>query len=268
MTRARLNRSSTEERPPATATVGPHVSVIVGEYIARPPVTSPFHKIILGRNARITTQRHSLEVVGALAIPAGIPHASNALPGETLAAVFLDAERYRLQDIERLAQAWRTFIPREDDPIQLFEDIFRVPAPRMDRRIEAALAHFEAGASVAETAGRVRLSASRFTHLFTERIGMSPRDWRQWLLMRKALLGLYTGQSATAAAFDAGFADGAHLARTCRALAGVTPSEIASCHTQFVTERRTVIDCADVRAATGPASVATTVLAALTADRR
>jgi AraC-like DNA-binding protein len=239
-------------------------SALVATGVGGAIVACPNHRVIVGKRARVITARGSLPLLGALAIPAGTPHELQCDESETVASVFLDVQRYRFKDAQRLAEAWRKFVPASDASVGLFEEAYKIDQPRIDRRVDRALLCFGAGASLGETACLVRLSESRLTHLFREQIGMSARDWRRWLLMRKALFALYTGQSASAAAHFSGFADGAHLSRTCRALTGVTPSEIATHDTIFVTARGSVVDCTKLRAArTGPVTdvVATALFA-------
>lgn len=48
--------------------------------------------------------------------------------------------------------------------------------------------------------------------------------WRRWLRLQHALAAVQAGASLTAAAHAAGFADSAHLTRSCRAMFGITPS--------------------------------------------
>ena len=264
MKSARLTRAAANGRLPGSATIGSMASAIVGT-VSEPLAVTPLnHRIVIGKDLRVvipsTRGTGSSAVHGALAIPAGTTHALHARPDEPLAAIFLDAQHYRFEDAQRLAEAWRKFVPAQDAPIDLFDDIGGVfPRRRMDRRLERAFDCLSVGAGVAETARRVSLSESRLTHLFSERVGISPRQWRRWLLLRKAMFALFTGQSATAAAYFAGFADAAHLSRTCRALTGATPGQLGELATTFVTPRGRVLECAKLRGANqGPVTGAVT----------
>jgi AraC-like DNA-binding protein len=78
--------------------------------------------------------------------------------------------------------------------------------------------------SLREVAARVALSASRLGHLFTEQVGVPYSVWRRWLRLQRALAAVQAGASLTAAAHAAGFADSAHLTRSCRAMFGITPT--------------------------------------------
>jgi AraC-like DNA-binding protein len=80
---------------------------------------------------------------------------------------------------------------------------------------------------LAEIASRVGLSASRLGHLFAEQVGVPYPVWRRWLRLQLALTAIQGGASLTAAAHTAGFADSAHLTRSCRAMFGITPSDAA-----------------------------------------
>ena len=70
------------------------------------------------------------------------------------------------------------------------------------------------------------LSASRFSHLFTQSVGIPFRRYLLWLRLQRAAGALLTGQSITSATYGAGFSDAAHLSRTFRRMLGTSPSEI------------------------------------------
>lgn len=69
---------------------------------------------------------------------------------------------------------------------------------------------------------KCNLSESRFLHLFTEQIGIAWRPYLLWRRMLCALQYLVNGQSATKAAYAAGFSDSAHLSRTFKSMFGMT----------------------------------------------
>lgn len=72
------------------------------------------------------------------------------------------------------------------------------------------------GWKASEVAAQLALSESRFLHLFSEEMGIA---WRPYLLWRRiicAIQAIVQGQSATQAAYLAGFSDSAHLSRTFR----------------------------------------------------
>jgi AraC-like DNA-binding protein len=78
--------------------------------------------------------------------------------------------------------------------------------------------------SLEEVAREVRLSPSRFRHLFVEHTGMPMRTYVLWRRLLRVWSLLVHGESLTDAAHVAGFADSAHLSRTARAMFGLPPS--------------------------------------------
>lgn len=84
----------------------------------------------------------------------------------------------------------------------------------------------ESSPSVGEIAADVRLSESRFSHLFTEQVGVSVRRYQLWLRLREAIHLLAAGGSLTDTAHEAGFSDSSHLTRTFRQMLGIAPSAL------------------------------------------
>lgn len=114
------------------------------------------------------------------------------------------------------------------------------PLPERDERIDAALGLIrtlpEKKISLAELAARVHLSESRFIHLFTEYVGIPPRRYLLWARLMDALEAAFRGENLTEAAYNAGFADSAHLSRTFKRMFGRAPSFLAAAdeNSQFV----------------------------------
>ncbi|ORW02411.1 hypothetical protein AWC13_04045 [Mycobacterium kubicae] len=77
-----------------------------------------------------------------------------------------------------------------------------------------------------DVAGRIGWSTARLTHLFTDQVGLPLRRYVLWLRLMTALRAVADGADLTAAAHAAGFADSAHLTRTCRAMFGLAPSAL------------------------------------------
>jgi AraC family transcriptional regulator len=98
--------------------------------------------------------------------------------------------------------------------------------PRVSRGIKNLLAEQENQLSVGEVAANVALSESRFSHLFTEQIGVPVRRYQLWIRLRNAIHLLAKGISLTNTAYEAGFADSAHLTRTFRQMLGIAPSAL------------------------------------------
>jgi AraC-like DNA-binding protein len=102
------------------------------------------------------------------------------------------------------------------------------PSVVADERILRAVAyintHLDHSLTLEEVAAEACLSPSRFRHLFVEQTGMALRPyilWRRFLWVWELLMA---GESLSAAAHVAGFADAAHLTRTSRRMFGFPPS--------------------------------------------
>ncbi|GIH79899.1 putative transcriptional regulator, AraC family protein [Planobispora longispora] len=76
-----------------------------------------------------------------------------------------------------------------------------------------------------DLAARSGVSASRLGHLFAEHLHLPYPAWRRWARLLHAVEAVRGGATLTEAAHAAGFADSAHLTRTCRAMFGITPSQ-------------------------------------------
>jgi AraC family transcriptional regulator len=78
--------------------------------------------------------------------------------------------------------------------------------------------------SLAQAAALSHLSPSRFRHLFVVQTGISFRAYLLWARVGYAVARGMAGDSWTEASQQAGFADSAHLSRTCRRMFGVAPT--------------------------------------------
>lgn len=76
-----------------------------------------------------------------------------------------------------------------------------------------------------EAANLAVLSESRLAHLFRSQVGLPFRAYVRWLRLQRAMAHVAAGETLTAAAHKAGFADQAHLTRVCRRTFGVAPTE-------------------------------------------
>ncbi|HEU4407775.1 MAG TPA: AraC family transcriptional regulator [Polyangiaceae bacterium] len=107
------------------------------------------------------------------------------------------------------------------------------PPPPRHPAVTKALTYvrgLELGAGIRERdiAPHVGLSPGRLSHLFAREVGVPFRPYVLWLRLEKAVGALAAGATLTEAAHAAGFADSAHLTRTCRRMFGTPPSAIAS----------------------------------------
>lgn len=98
----------------------------------------------------------------------------------------------------------------------------------VDRRIAVVLDRVRdqpgAELTLAQAAALAHLSPSRFRHLFVAQTGISFRAYLLWARVGFAVTRGLGGGSWTDAAQQAGFADSAHLSRTCRRMFGLAPT--------------------------------------------
>lgn len=104
------------------------------------------------------------------------------------------------------------------------------PAVVSDERILRAVAWINANLSTPLTLKQVaavaHLSPGRFRHLFAEQTGSGLRQYILWRRFVRVWEHTMRGDSLSAAAHAAGFADSAHLTRTCRRMMGIPPSAL------------------------------------------
>jgi len=203
----------------------PMVALFIGTGSATARHRHPAHKVVLG--AAVTARAGCTELGEASVVAAGALHRVFGSSEEPMVLAYLDARRYRLLDARRLARLWESFDVRAGDARDLLQDAVRVPEWRPSRPVRRMLEALSSQASVAEAAGHSRLSLSRATHRFTEELGVAPRNIRGWLRLRTAVDELVVYSNVARAAHHAGFADGPHLWRSCRANLGVSPSALA-----------------------------------------
>jgi AraC-like DNA-binding protein len=98
--------------------------------------------------------------------------------------------------------------------------------PRIGRAIAWMRARMDSPLALKDAASVAHLSPSRFRHLFVAQTGVSFRAYLLWARVESAVGFAMNGQSWTAAAQQAGFADSAHLSRTCRRMFGIAPASL------------------------------------------
>lgn len=96
--------------------------------------------------------------------------------------------------------------------------------PRMTAALDWIRERLDDDISLAQAAAVAHLSPSRFRHLFVEQTGISFRAYLLWARVGVAVAAGMAGGSWTQAAQEAGFADSAHLSRTCRRMFGLAPT--------------------------------------------
>jgi AraC family transcriptional regulator len=104
------------------------------------------------------------------------------------------------------------------------------PSVVSDERILRATSyiksHLSQSLTLEEVAEVACLSPSRFRHLFVEETGTALRPYILWCRFVSVWDRLMAGDSLSAAAHAAGFADAAHLTRTSRRMFGLAPSAL------------------------------------------
>ena len=99
-----------------------------------------------------------------------------------------------------------------------------VSDPRILRAVAHVASHLDRPLTLEEVAEVACLSPSRFRHLFVEETGLALRPYILWRRFLRVWELLMAGESLSAAAHAAGFADAAHLSRTSRRMFGFPPS--------------------------------------------
>jgi AraC-like DNA-binding protein len=105
-------------------------------------------------------------------------------------------------------------------------------SPSIDHRVKRVLRDLPNRLAEAEAvsldaiAASVRLSPSRFLHLFTRSVGVPLRPYVLWLRLQCGASELARGKSVADAAHAAGFSDAAHFTRTFRRMIGATPRQV------------------------------------------
>lgn len=105
----------------------------------------------------------------------------------------------------------------------------QVSDPRVIKAVEYIGERIQQSVTLEEVAQQVNLSPSRFRHLFVAQTGMPLRTYLLWRRLLFVWDRLMEGESLSAAAHLAGFADSAHLSRTARNMFGLPPSALQMC---------------------------------------
>ncbi|MBF6100534.1 helix-turn-helix domain-containing protein [Nocardia cyriacigeorgica] len=176
---------------------------------------------------RTTTARAAI-------IPPGVGHQVSAEPGTTGFVAFLDPDSTTAHAaVSRLhglptdqADSWVAAArPRPVPPIAAVPAQPRRAHPVVAEALRAAADWPGGPPPLGELGAQVGISGSRLSHVFTAQVGLPYAAWRRWTRLHQAFGVVRDGGSLTAAAHTAGFADSAHLTRTCRELIGITPTE-------------------------------------------
>ncbi len=151
-------------------------------------------------------------------IPSMQAHAIVAAPAAML-TIYIEPLAIALEDLA-------TLDPADGSAPALLQALLALPRrPLSDARVTTALAEVDAlldGKVNATTiAQRVQLSLSQLERLFAAHVGIPIRRLVKWRRLRLALSLALAGETLTAAAHEAGFADSAHFSRVMREMFGV-----------------------------------------------
>lgn len=134
---------------------------------------------------------------------------------ERLAAAYAEA-----RDNAQLLQAAQSVLDR----LTAVDALVSSPDARVTAAMQWIREHLTQDISLEDAAARVHLSPSRFRHLLVAQTGISFRAYLRWARVQSAVGAAFSGKTWTQAAQDAGFADSAHLSRTCRDMFGMSPT--------------------------------------------
>lgn len=184
----------------------------------------------------LSDEAGDLRPVHAAIIPAGIRHEMHAGSDATGLMVYLDpdspagrAAAARITQSGADPRHVHTWVaagtprqpPRTGQPQAAQEPLH----PGLTRAIRIGAHPAGEPPGLGALAARTGISASRLGHLFADQLGLPYPAWRRWTMLRHAINAVRSGSTLTEAAHAAGFADSAHLSRTCRAMFGITPTE-------------------------------------------
>ncbi len=115
---------------------------------------------------------------GALAVPAGAVHSVVGFGDPYAGVAYLDARRYRFEDVQRLAERWRGFVPGRDDLREALGDALAIPQRRVDGRLLRAIREAALGAAnLTEAAHRAGFADSaHLTRTSKQLLGVRPAE--------------------------------------------------------------------------------------------
>jgi AraC-like DNA-binding protein len=165
----------------------------------------------------------------SLLLPSFQSHAVLVAPADAC-TVFLEPSHVDLQAL----QARLPDLPSVPDA--LLPHLQTLTAAPLDRRLQAALARLEARLperiAASDIADAAHLSESQLHRRFQQDLAVSLRGLVLWRRLREALIQVIDGQTLTASAHAAGFADLAHFSRNLRRMFGVRAEHLSGLRLQ------------------------------------
>jgi AraC-like DNA-binding protein len=182
------------------------------------------------------------ETASPIVIPAGTPYATRRggprlgltlhplLDGRAIANRMDGPTILESRSAGRVRAIARDVIEGASEPHALQGDLFAALGgslgPLVDRRVRRTLDVLasEEPVRATELARRLALSPDHLRHLVVAEVGVTIRHLARWLRFVRAVEALWQPASLAHVAATAGFADQAHLTRTCRDAVGHPPS--------------------------------------------
>jgi len=160
------------------------------------------------REGRILTERFACT---------GITAVDRTLIAAVLPELISAVERGGPQEIVKAARRLVQALTRDSEPSVISDE-------RILRAVAYINGNLEKSLTLDQVAAVAHLSPSRFRHLFAEQTGTGLRPYILWRRFVSVWEHTMRGASLSEAAHAAGFADSAHLTRTCRRMMGIPPS--------------------------------------------
>ncbi|MFF2084546.1 AraC family transcriptional regulator [Nocardia sp. NPDC058176] len=238
MTAPHLPDDATRSRWRGGVVVGPGLMAFTGRIGDAPAHAHAGVQVLFVARGRIVLRdAEGGEAVAEMAIiPPGVGHEVRADPDTIGFVAYLDPDgltaRAALRRFAGLstgrAESWVAAAqPRPPaNPLDLPAGNVRSTHPAVADALRIATGYEGGPPTLVELAARVGISPSRLSHVFATEVGLPYAAWRRWTRLQLGLGVVGSGGSLTEAAHAVGFADSAHLTRTCRELMGLTPTEV------------------------------------------
>ena len=175
----------------------------------------------------MSTHDHAFIYVDALSPDLAALRANCLEPGEKLSFDLIN-ERILIDLLVQMPRNKLAWIETAPTLAKNLGFIQRQEEPRIRSVVQALLLGPDDTRPVADWASEIRLSSSRFQHLFKEHVSISFRRFRLWARMRVALGHAMQGTSLTHAAIAAGFSNSAHFSTAFKSMFGIPPSQLIS----------------------------------------
>jgi AraC-like DNA-binding protein len=205
-------------------------------------------QLVWSRDEEFTLTLAEAQRRRAALIPADVPHALDA-SGSAIALLLVEAYGSRGVALDRRARrelgaevarelsviAFPMDLPADGvsgwcDSVLVALGVSTTAPPPLSSVSRRAIAYVEATIEgtprLTEAAGRLGMSPTRLTHVFSREVGIPFRRFVLWTRIKHAVSTTRAGANLTAAAVAAGFSDAAHFSRTFRGMFGLSPSRV------------------------------------------